>query len=87
MGHGGLVHQAEGGAVGGRVLELLWEGTAGVPADAAGGIDQAVGATPVPQPASAHLHDGVLEGERGGPVHTSASPPIMRVPKNTSSPF
>jgi hypothetical protein len=34
-----MVHEAEGGAVGGRVFELLREGAAGMEADAPGGID------------------------------------------------
>jgi hypothetical protein len=87
VGHSGLVHQAEGGAVDGRVLELLREGTAGVLADAAGGIDQPPGASLVTQPASAHLRESVLEGESGGSVHTSAVHPIICVLKNTSSSF
>ena len=84
VGHGGVVHQAECGAVGGRVLELLREGAAGVQADAAGGIDQPVGAASVAQLALSHLRHGVLERESRGPVHAT-TPPRISVPKNTYS--
>ena len=74
VGHGGVVHQAEGGAVGGRILKLLGECAAGVEADAAGGIDQAVGAASVAELASGQLRHGVLERESCGPLHATTIP-------------